>query len=116
MGGVYVLYKEEKTPLHREKTTHFQVSDDQRHLSILLSVRSESLATTVYGGGKTTGWLAGASATAADMLHRPPRVSIQSTGAQGVEGDSIGDRDPGPRPKNTAFLFQHFFLFGKYFL
>lgn len=52
-------------------------------------------------------------AEAADRLHGPPckHSKHRSSG----HGDSIGEGDRGPRPKNTAFLFQHFFLFGKYF-
>lgn len=61
MGSVCVFHNEEKkTPLLGETHTlpSFSLLHGQWHLSILLLVRSEYLATMVYGGGKMTGRLA----------------------------------------------------------
>lgn len=62
---VCVFHSEEKKNSLTGEThalPSFSLLHDQRHLSILLSVRSESLAMMVYGGGKMTGRLAEASA------------------------------------------------------
>lgn len=59
--AVCVFHNEEKKPPLLGEThalPSFSLLHDQ---SILLSVRSESLATMVYGGGKMTGGLAEAS-------------------------------------------------------
>lgn len=55
----FIMKEKKKSSLTGE--THALPSFSLLHLSILLSVRSESLATMVYGGGKMTGKLADAS-------------------------------------------------------